>query len=290
MTREQDIAQRMEIIMRIFSEAQTYCEKERVFINLALKLDETENEFRSVAYEAASMSIALDELEKDLSLSRWLEYKNGIGRKHASQVHAGLGWALAKRKISPAAILEKIDPLLQLKVIDGYGYYEGIFRHRSSVISKIIPAEIGAPLLPGFDQGIGRALYYNSKGMIDKIPAKISSFPETRQADLWRGVGMACIYVGGCDEKMFNDLFSLARKYAGQLTVSAALVSSARNDAESVTPYVHSACTYWCRCRFENVIDVTARTASILPQNDNAYKEWMLAIADQLSTAGEARV
>ncbi len=285
MTGENDIALRMEIIMKIFSDAQSVYEGETDFNALALKLDETDNEYRSVAYEAASMTIALSELEGEHPLNRWHEFKNGVGRKHSSQVHSGLGWAIAKRKMLPARLLEKIDPLLQLKVIDGYGYYEGIFRQRASILGKSIPAEIATSLLPGYDQGIGRALYYNCKGMIEKLPGMIDPFPISRHADLWRGVGMACIYVGGCDDKMFNDLYSMAGEYAHQLSVSAALVSSARFDAEAVTPYVHAACTYWCRCQFKNVVDVTFKTASVIPMNDNAYKEWIIAIAGELATA-----
>ncbi|MEO8085228.1 MAG: DUF1702 family protein [Bacteroidota bacterium] len=279
---ENDVAQRMETVMRIFIETQSVSEND--FYALALKLDETENEYRSVAYESASMTIALSELEKNDSLDRWHEFKNGIGRKHASQVHAGLGWAIAKKKMPLDGLLEKIDPLLQLKVIDGYGYYEGIFRQRFSIVGKNIPDEIAVPLLPGYDQGLGRALYYNSRGAIEKLPGMIASFPDSRHADLWRGIGMACVYVGGCDGEMLNDLYSMAGKYASQLSVSAALVSYARHDADAITPYVQTACIYWCGCQFKNVLDVTLKAASVMPGNDNAYKEWIQAIAGELAS------
>ncbi|MCX6273674.1 MAG: DUF1702 family protein [Bacteroidetes bacterium] len=277
-----EVAARMTKIMRIFIQGQSIAENGSELVLIGKQLNEIENEYRSVAFEAASMAIAISDFESGAGLKLWSEFNKKYGGKHASQIHSGLGWAIALKGISLTDILVNIEPLMQYRVADGCGYYEGIFRQQSALKNKLIP-DTYSKYPEGYDQGIGRSVYYSAKGDIEKIPGIINEFPETRQADLWRGVAIACVYVGGCDEKMLNRIFDLSGRYYKQLQVGAALVSRARHDAESVTPYVESACKIWCHSTFSEVIAITSKTESATDSADGAYKKLMNAIIQELS-------
>lgn len=277
-----EVAARMTKIMRIFIQGQSISENGTHLVLIEKHLNEIENEYRSVAYEAASMAIAISDFESGAGLKLWSEFNKKYGGKHASQLHAGLGWAIAQKGISLTDILVNVEPLMQCRVADGCGYYEGIFRQQSALKNKIIP-DAYSKYAEGYDQGIGRSVYYSAKGDIEKIPGIINEFPETRQADLWRGVAIACVYVGGCDEKMLNRIFVLSGKYYKQLQVGAALVSRARHDAESVTPYVQSACKIWCLSTFSEVVTITLRTESAVHELGDVYFKWTDAIAGEIT-------
>ena len=277
-----EVAARMTKIMRIFIQGQSIAENGSELVLIDKQLNEIENEYHSVAFEAASMAIAISDFESGAGLILWSEFNKKYGSKHASQIHAGLGWAIAQKGISLTDILVNVEPLMQCRVADGCGYYEGIFRQQSALKNKIIP-EAYSKYTEGYDQGIGRSVYYSAKGDIEKIPGIINEFPETRQADLWRGVAIACVYVGGCDEKMLNRIFDLSGRYYKQLQVGAALVSRARHDAESVTPYVQSACKIWCLSTFSEVVAITLRKESAIAAADGAYKKLMNVIIQELS-------
>lgn len=280
-----EVAARMTKIMRIFIQGQSLAENGSELELIDKQLNEIENEYRSVAYEAASMAIAMNDFESGDNLKRWYDFSKKYGGKHSPQIHAGLGWAIAQKGISLTDILINIEPLMRCRVADGCGYYEGIFRQQSALKNKIIPDAYSKYTL-GYDQGIGRSVYYSAKGDIEKIPRIINEFPETRQADVWRGVAIACAYVGGCDEKMLNRICALSGRHYKQLLVGAALVSIARHDAGSVTHYVQSACKIWCNSNFSEVVAKTLKTISAIDNADGAYNRWMNAIIEELSPIG----
>src|ERR1044071_7369080 len=67
-----------------------------------------------------------------------------------------------------------------------------------------------------------------------------------RSIDLWRGVGIACSYVGGSDENILRKLFSSAQKNYVQLSIGAAMVAKSRTHANSITKDIELACNVWC--------------------------------------------
>jgi hypothetical protein len=271
--------------MAIFKQAQDISQSEKDAAILSQKLDQAENEFRSVAYEAASMTIALHDFENGDELHGWKEFKNIAGKKHAAQVHAGLGWAIAQKKISPFTILESLDPIMQFRVADGCGYYDGMFRQRAALSGREIAPGFSGKFIHGYDQGIGRALYYHCKGAAEKLPAMAGVFPDSRRADLWRGIGIACVYVGGCDEKMLGNIYSLSSPYGSQLAISAALVARARHDAGAATSFAGTACICWCGCPQDEAVAVTVKMEAEAGGNGNAYSNWMHAIAGEFAQA-----
>ncbi len=283
-----DVSRRMSVIMQSFLRGQSITETETDPGLIIQQLNETENEFRSVAFEAAAMVAAISDFDTGNGLIRWNDFLERTGSRFASQLHVGLGWAMAQKNIPLSEIPENTTPIMYFRVLDGYGYYDGIFRHKSAVDYKIIPPEF-SKLLSGYDQGLGRSLYYYCKGSIDKLPAIISSFPESRHSDLWRGIGIATVFVGGGDDKMLNDIFTLAGKFKTQLSAGAALVARTRYDSGSVTPFAQLACNIWCNKLFEDVVDITFKTESSVVNTKGDYLQWIAFMLREFTPANAER-
>ncbi|HLP22396.1 MAG TPA: DUF1702 family protein, partial [Chitinophagales bacterium] len=208
-------------------------------------LHDSNLEFRSIAYESASMSIALLDLKEGNQLRNWLEFLNEVAHAHATQVHVGLGWALAQSLTPPMDYLPLLEPMQRYRVLDGYGYYEGIFRRRRSIINHLKLKLPDATASGALDQGIGRSLWYNSKGDITAAKTTLETFAPERHADLWRGLGIAIAYVGGCNEETLRNIFIAAGTYQKQLATGAAMALISRHYAGFVSADTESVCTVW---------------------------------------------
>ena len=168
------------------------------------RLNKFEPRYRSVAFEGASMGVALTH-----GLEAWKAYAK-LAENHATQVHIGLGWAIAEKQLDLASTLSSVAPQMQVKVLDGYGYWFGLFQRRATIRTQQIPAFITPEYQAGFDQGVGRAIWYITKGEAAKVQHIISYFPEARRADLWQGIGVALTYVGGCSDERLRKLRSVS--------------------------------------------------------------------------------
>jgi hypothetical protein len=61
-------------------------------------LEQNEKTFISIAYEASAMERALFDLTaNDFALPHWQAFLQHAP-EHSTQIHIGLGWAIAKRK------------------------------------------------------------------------------------------------------------------------------------------------------------------------------------------------
>ena len=284
MNAQSEVAVRMEKIREIFQHAMSIAKEKEDFKSLVAELDNTENEFRSIAYEGAAMALALKDFSDGHTLNHWRLFMEGPGNKHSAQVHAGLGWAIAQQRISALPFIETLDPIMRFRMLDGCGYYDGIFRQRQTIAKQTMPTDLADKLLSGYDQGVGRSLWYISKGACAKIPEMISAFSPSRHNDLWRGVGIACVYVGGFDFDILSELLNYSLSHHTQLAVAAALVAQARNNAETLTPDTELACRVWCNCSTQEAILVTEKSkqsATLHP--DDAYKTWLRNIEEELA-------
>ena len=238
---EKEISLRVEKIKTIFqtsSDLSSTCPDIDILIS---QLDQTELEFRSVAYEGASMGIALNDLAKDNLLTSWNVFVEK-SPAHAIQIHVGLGWALAKQNYAVLPYLGITDALLSSRVLDGYGYYEGVFRQRSSVKAQKIPEAIQSEMLSAYDQGIGRSLWYIGKGDVTKIKELISGFSCERHPSLWTGIGIACTYVGGCDKNLLTSLLAASQQHHENLATGSVLAARSRIQANTLNNDVKLAC------------------------------------------------
>lgn len=237
-------AQKMEIIQTIFRDVQDNFPDSYTLKTLAEKLDSYEIEFRSIAYEAASFCIGLTDLETASDLRTWKSFLNEIGKPHSTQIHVGLGWAFAQKQIDPTSFFSQLEPMMRYRVLDGYGYYEGIFRRRKSILNQQKLETEDEVASGAYDQGLGRSLWYSNLAKIDEVKITIEKFPAERRKDLWRGLGIAIAYVGGCTEEMVKEIFEKAGDYKTDLTDGANRALRSRKESGCISADTELICQY----------------------------------------------
>jgi len=190
------------------------------------------NEYTSVAFEGCSMAIAKTSLKNRDSLIDWHLFISTIGKNYLSQIHVGLGWALADLQLPVQQYLISIDPKWQLRVLDGFGYYSGLFRRREAIRKMSFPTQIPEELYSGYNQGIGRFLYYVAQGDIKRLERNIELFPDDRHSDFWRGIGIAATVIGGLDEKAIGKITLSSGKHEKQLMIGVELATNSLKKAD----------------------------------------------------------
>lgn len=217
---------RINTIVNTFKAAREVAEREGLSAMLSEHLAQADDYFRSVAFEGAAMGLAL----RDVAV--WREFLADEGANHAVQVHIGLGWALAERQ---QPIPEDGDWPDRDSVLDGYGYYHGLFRRRLSIRTQGIPDGLTDAQLPAFDRGLGRSIWYISKGDVELLKRMTDAFTESRQPNLWRGIGIAVAFVGGCDEGLLRQIACASSAYRPQLLQGATRALRSRTLAGTQT-------------------------------------------------------
>lgn len=224
------VLRNMQMIEDIFREVQelfpTLNEEE-----LVARLEFYPLQFRSIAYEAASMLHALADLKAGNHLPSWEHFFNQYGIRHSTQCNIGAGWAFAQQQINPSGFFRFVQGDLNLNVLDGYGYYEGMFRRRKSVLSQQQPDFLDELTGPSYYRGLGRSLWYSNRGNIEQVAKIIAGFPDVHKQGLWTGLGTAIAYVGGCDVDTLQQVLSLAGNYAAELKQGAQTAALSRNRA-----------------------------------------------------------
>lgn len=201
------IAENIETVVSTFQKGRALSEQELGLDELIAELNKFEPRYRSVAFEGASMGVALTN-----SMETWKVYAEKAA-KHATQVHIGLGWAIAEGQLNLTSTLSEIESAMQVKVLDGFGYWNGLFQRRATIRTQQIPENITPEYQVGFDQGVGRAIWYATKGDVAKVLNIINHFMEHRRPNLWQGIGVASTYVGGCSDELISELKSVAVEY-----------------------------------------------------------------------------
>ena len=205
------IAEKIETVVSTFQKGRALSEQELGLDELISELNKFEPRYRSVAFEGASMGVALAN-----SMETWKMYAEKTA-KHATQVHIGLGWAIAEGQLNLASTQSEIETEMQVKVLDGFGYWNGLFQRRTTIRTQQIPENITPEYQVGFDQGVGRAIWYAIKGDIAKVVNIIKHFSEDRRPSLWQGIGVASTYVGGCSGELITELKSAAGEFKTNL-------------------------------------------------------------------------
>ena len=229
------VAGNMEYIQNLFLAVREFMRRDHDREDLIAFLDAKPAVFRSVAYESASFEIALGDLSKGNGLENWKSFYIRSASQHSFHLDIGLGWAFANRDISPIPFIDMGIPVMRSMVFDGMGYYHGLFNGRKTVKSQLVPAMIGEEDVFGFDQGLGRRLWYISKGDPEKLGSLLFSFPPERRAGLWRGVGIACGYVGGNNEYNLMRLLKLSTIFKVELETGLNYAAMSRSASNSIS-------------------------------------------------------
>lgn len=213
---------------------------------LVPRLDEIPLEMRSYAYEGAAMGlVGLDML---LPWKKRLRaYMAGPGAPHIYMVHIGAGEALALMNRNPEPFIAALeDRVICWLVMEGYGFNKGFFHSRRYIGEQKVPTRFSPYGRRIFDQGLGRSIWFLAGANVERIEATLALFPQTRQADLWVGIGVACTYVGGVDRSTVEALRTAAGPYVPQMAMGAAFVAKGRQLAGNPVPHTDLVCqTLW---------------------------------------------
>ncbi len=277
---DRQAAQRLETVIRLVTKGCQWTLQNSKFEVLGPRLDAVEVELRGFAYEGAGVGLA--------ALDCLLPWKNrtqafleGPGSKYIYAVPLGAGMGLARLHRNPERFLSRLDPLLGWLVIDGYGFHEGFFSQRRYVEKQEVPAHCSPYARRVFDHGLGRAIWFLRSTNIERVAATIATFPTSRQADLWGGVGLACGYTGGADRASVEALRIAAGVYKPQLATGAAIAANARHLVGNPSPYVKLACDVLCGLSTEMASQIVDSARESLPTDsvEPAYLVWRQRIA-----------
>jgi hypothetical protein len=246
------------------------------FHALVPRLDAYDEELRGFAYEGAGVGLA--------ALDSWLPWKRrtkafvaGPGAPYLIAIYLGAGMGLARMRRKPEPFRVGLgDPVLSWIVLDGYGFHEGFFRYRRYVLERRTSPRLEGYAHRAFDHGLGRSIWFSSGANVDAVAATIGGFPESRQADLWSGVGLACGYTGGVDRPTVEKLAGVAGEHRPQLAVGAAVAAKARQQVGNPAAHNEFACEVLCGATSVETAALAEAALQDLPPDNGtpAYETW----------------
>jgi hypothetical protein len=175
-------------------------------------------------------------------------------------VYVGFGWAVSVLPLPRwRRIWEGTDHVLIPLAFDGLGFQRGFFHTGQFVKGGKALRHWCAPLRRTFDCGIGRSLWFSCCAQPRRIQETIAQFPLERQADLWSGVGLACVYAGEVDKSGLGELCDTSGPELASVKQGAAFAAEARWRGENPTEYTEVACRELCGMSVESAAEVCRR-------------------------------
>lgn len=260
----------------------------------ALVEAEVEREFHGFAYEGAGMALALRDALSLIRRNRLARFLEGPGAAHVYIIYVGAGWILARLPLSPERFLSRLpDPVLRWLALDGYGFHEGFFHWPRSVERQEVPRKVrgnpGGYLQRGFDQGLGRSLWFVEGADVERLPVTIGAFPAERQPDLWSGLGLACAYAGGRTRAEVEALLRAAGPHAPHFAQGVAFAAKCRERADNMAAHTRLACEVVWGLSAERTAAVTDEARHDLPADRPdapAFEAWRQRIQQHFSRGG----
>ena len=287
--------ERIEQIGGVFSDGYHSALQTSRLEELVARLESVELDFRGFAYEGAAMGLALLDALTPWRRNRLSEFLHGAGGPHTYMVHVAIGWVVARWPGRIETKLAPLDPLLRWLVLDGYGFHEGFFHWPKYVGGQPLPKRLThcTDALPYaarvFDQGLGRSLWFVDGADPERLKQTVADFPESRQSDLWSGIGLACVYAGEMTESALTLLRDAAGAYWPQLAQGAAFAAKARCRAGNPTAYTERACRSICGLSAEEAAAVTDAALENLgsSQPEPAFEIWRRRIQERFAEGKE---
>ncbi len=251
---------------------------------IALELNQVEVAYRGFAYEGAAMSLTLLDC-----LAPWRNrvsaFLSGPGAQYTYLAHVGVGWGLARVPGGRQRILSQLDPLIRWLAIDGYGFHQGYFHWPRYVTQQTPPTKFPGYAARAFDQGLGRSLWFVQCADATRIASSITSFPASRQGDLWSGVGLACAYAGGVERDRIEALAEAAGTYRAHLAQGAAFAAEARRHAGNPAVHTDLACQVLGGISAVDAAKLTVEAQQQLPSDGDvpAYEIWRRRIREKMT-------
>jgi len=287
-----DVRERLEYVVQTFLHGYHAALQESNEKNLASRLSAVEMDFQGFAYDGAAMALALLD-----GFSHWRKrfqhFLGGAGKQHIYMLHVGAGWAYARlpwlrRRIESA--IRNFHPVLRWLVIDGYGFHEGYFHHRTAVQAGKMPSQLSGDARHVFYQGLGRSLWFVNGADASQISQTISSFAAQYHSDAWSGIGLACAYAGGSSRAEIDELQFHAGAHSAALAQGAAFAAKARQLADNPARHTEIACGILCGMTAEKAAALCDETLNQTGNHPSPYQQWrrLLQQSFLLETRGKS--
>ncbi|RAM49866.1 MAG: hypothetical protein C6Y22_20340 [Hapalosiphonaceae cyanobacterium JJU2] len=256
---------------------------------LVSQLEATKPNLRGFAYEGAGMGLAILDYVSPWRQNRLENFLNSAGAKYSHLVHIGVGFAIVGLQRGIKKSLAPLDPLQRWLAIDGYGFCLGMNHWQHFVKKAIVPKGLTGYACRAFDQGLGRAIWFSLSADITGISEIVNSFPLSRQADLWSGIGFASIYAGEINRDALELLKTSSGKNQLDLAQGGAMAVKCRDVAGNQTSYTALASSILCGMPIEAVVRLVDTTRVELPLDaedwfeNPAYEVWRQRIQFQFN-------
>jgi hypothetical protein len=253
---------------------------------LIIQLDEIEQQFRGFAYEGAGMALAILDFIFPWQ-KRFIPLTLAEGNDYIYLLYVGWGWSmgrLPRKQITPTH-RTPYDPLLRWLAYDGYGFHEGFFSWEKMYLQQHYPSRLPKGYAHrAFDQGLGRGLWFVGCGDISYIADCIGTFPQSRQPDLWSGIGLASTYAGGVSSERLQHLRQVSSTFYPHLAQGAAFAIKARQRANNIVAHTQLASEILCGQPIDDVVRIvdTALDNLSASQSEPAFETWRQRIGISL--------
>jgi hypothetical protein len=249
---------------------------------LVPKLDAYDEELRGFAYEGAGVGLAA--LDSFLPWKqRTRDFVAGPGARYVYAIYLGAGMSLARMRRNPEPFRARLgDPVFGWVVLDGYGFHQGFFAQRRYVAARAVPRLVGYASR-AFDHGLGRSIWFSTRGNVARVAETIDAFPIERHRDLWSGVGLACGYAGGVARPIIETLRVVAGSHRSDLAVGAAIAAKLRHQVGNPAEHNETACAVLCGLTSKESAHLADTALRDLPADgvEPAYEVWRQRIRAQ---------
>lgn len=221
---------------------------------------------RGFAYEGVGMGLIMIDYTSFGKESKFQKFVDE-NPNHTSLAHIGAGFAISVLNKDIEKSLAPMNPMQRWWAMDGYGFYNGIFKWKQSVQKQIVPKKVNGYALRAFDRGLGRSIWFLFSADIKTIVNELQKFPESRRRDIWSGIGVASTYAGGVSEETLRNLKAAAGSYASYVSLGATQAANARYFANNIVEHNDLACSIHCGMSAESAAKLTIKVMEGLNVN-----------------------
>jgi enediyne biosynthesis protein E3 len=208
--------------------------------SLSIAIAQVTNELIGFFHEGVAMGLFTLDLFSIGNKNRLYDFIEGEGRNHAYMSYIGAGIASAIfRNNNFEYFTSKANSEGESLFLNGIGFYNAYFKPKKTLKEMFIPKSFAgkeAYFVEGYDNGIGRAVWFYNSGEPTKIFETVNAFPPERQGAVWAGIGLAATYAGGVSEEKIHLLKRLSGKYAYRLGEGSFLATHTRRLAGNPHP------------------------------------------------------
>lgn len=241
---------------------------------------------KAVMLEGACMALASADMASGGNCERLQEFLQ-VSPEYEIAVNEGVGHALCQQRLPVRFGQHASDSFWGWMALDGYGMHAAYFRWPTFVIGQKVPEHLDELGRAGFDNGVGRGLWFASGAEPRVVRGLIERFPHERRPNIWSGVGMMVAFWGAAEPADMRKLLRMSGKYRFwfQQGVAFSLVGRAR--ANDCPDFTHAAASLVCGGALSEALDLTNSCLAALevpPTTPESFNNWRVQTMNAFAT------